>query len=297
MMRAPVRPLSGRWPAALERRLGRFFWQDPSIVLSGDASPDAFRAAMSAFYVGDTIKITGRNRHPAADDLLIENVDVRDAVIVDVGASDGSTSLDLIERLQGFRTFVIADLFLRADAVRTGRRTVIHDSGGRPVLVVGARVVAWPDQSAWVRRLYRRTLARAAAAEAAERTSLLLLNPAVRARMARDTRVTYAVHDVFTTWPGPAPDIMKVANVLRRLYFDDDAIRRGLTAVLGSLAEGGHLLLVDNPRIKGMGPRAGLYRREGSRFRTVVETPNAPEVADLVAEVSLAKVPAAAAVD
>jgi hypothetical protein len=65
-MRAPVRPLSGRWPAGPERRLARFFWQDPSVVASQGASPDAFRTAMSAFYVGDTIKITGRLRRPGS---------------------------------------------------------------------------------------------------------------------------------------------------------------------------------------------------------------------------------------
>ena len=61
-------------------------------------------------HVGGTIKITGGNRHPVADQMLIDNVDLSDATIVDIGAADGSTSLDLIGKLAAFQRYVIADL-------------------------------------------------------------------------------------------------------------------------------------------------------------------------------------------
>ena len=61
-------------------------------------------------HVGGTIKITGGNRHPVADQMLIDNVDLSDATIVDIGASDGSTSVDLIGKLPALKRYVIADL-------------------------------------------------------------------------------------------------------------------------------------------------------------------------------------------
>lgn len=42
-MRAPIRPLAGRWPAAAQRLLARFFWPDPTVVLDEAADPAAFR--------------------------------------------------------------------------------------------------------------------------------------------------------------------------------------------------------------------------------------------------------------
>src|SRR4051794_23303356 len=98
-MRLPIRPLSGRWPAPLQKALTRFFWRDPSVILDPAVTPEDFRRAMSAIHVGDTIKITEGDRHPAADALLIDNIDLEGAVIVDIGASDGSTSVDLIRKL------------------------------------------------------------------------------------------------------------------------------------------------------------------------------------------------------
>jgi hypothetical protein len=278
-MFAPVRPIRGRWPASLERRAARFFWADPSVLHTGAASPDEFRAAMSAIHVGETIKITGSNRQPLSDALLIDNVDLTDARIVDIGASDGSTSVDLIRKIGRFNAYVIADLYFNIFAVRVGRRICFYDQNGQWILVVGPRAIAWPSLSKKVSLLYSR-VARAGARK--DRDPVLLLNPATQDIMAKDERISYQTHDVFDVWHGPTPDVIKVANLLRRLYFSDDQIAKALHSILASLDQGGYLLMVDNPRIEGIAERGGLYRRRGDGFEAVSLTPNPPEIDDLI---------------
>jgi chemotaxis methyl-accepting protein methylase len=109
--------------------------------------------------------------------------------------------------------------------------------------------------------------------------------------MATDARVSYRVHDIFQPWSGPAPNIIKVANLLRRLYFDDARIVSALRSLLASLQDGGHLLIVDNPRMKNTPPRGGLYRRDGDRFVPVAQTVGTPEIDDLIRTVSLDSAP------
>ncbi|MFQ4147851.1 hypothetical protein AAGW05_04000 [Arthrobacter sp. LAPM80] len=283
-MRLPIRPLRNRWPRVLENHLGRFFWSDPRTILNDDAGPEEFRTAMSAIEVGGTYKITGAKRHPNADALILEHVDLTDAVIVDIGASDGSTSLELISKLNGFKSYVIADLYLQIQARVQGKLTHLYDQDGNWILVVGTRFLAWPAPSKLVRSLWGKS-ARAAAQQPSPAQSVLLLNPSVRQLMAKDPRVTAQVHDIFAPWAGPAPDVIKVANLLRRLYFTDEDILTALEVLLGNLPEGGHLAIVDNSRIAGMPPRCGLYRRDGGRFVTVAETDNEPEIKDLVHKV------------
>lgn len=282
-MRAPVRPIRGRWPALLERRAKKAFWDDPAVLASHDATPEQFRKAMSAIHVGETIKITGSNRHPVADDLLIENVDTAGKTIVDIGASDGTTSVDLIAKLPDFGSYVIADLFLSVTAIQAAAHLFLYDLDGACILIAGRRLVAWPSLSGPVRQLYRPllTLAARRRREHTER-EVLLLNPATRALMAADPRVSHRVHDVFTVWNGPPPDVIKVANLLRRLYFSDADIARALTALHTSLPEGGHLLVVDNPRIAGIAARAGLYLRQARGFVPVAESEHRPEIHDLI---------------
>lgn len=280
-MRVPIRALEGRWPGPLQQRAGRFFWPDPRTILDPAADPEKFRTAMSALEVGGTYKITGSNRHPGADRLVAENLDLTGAVIVDMGASDGSTALDFLAGLNGFGSYVLADLYLFVRHGRHRGRSYFFDQDGQWILVVGSRTLAWPATSKLVRGLFGRG-ARAAAAKLDAR-DVLLLNPRMRRLMERDPRVTAVVHDIFAPWPGPAPDLIKVANLLRRLYFSDTQILAALDTLLAALPDGGHLLVADNSRIPGMPPRAGLYRRTGGAFEAVATTENPPEIADLVA--------------
>ena len=113
---------------------------------------------------------------------------------------------------------------------------------------------------------------------------MLLLNPAVRRRLAADERVSYQVHDIFRPWSGSAPDVIKVANLLRRLYFSDEDLLAALEVLHDSLPEGGHLLVVDNPRAADPPPRAGVWRRADQRFVEVARH-GEPEIADLVERV------------
>lgn len=280
-MHAPIRLISGRWPAMIEQRLRRFTWTDPSVVLDPSASAVDFRSAMSAFHVGETIKITSSGRHPASDALLLDNVDLAGMAIVDIGASDGSTSVDLIQQMEGFKSYTIADLFFNFSAIQVSRHTLFFDQNGQWILIAGRRLLGWPTLSPVVRAVYQ-PFAAAAARRPDRRHEILLLNPDARALIAANPRVHYRVHDVFTPWDGPSPDVVKVANLLRRLYFSDETISRALTAILQSLSEGGHFLVVDNPRIEGISERGGLYRKLDGRFELVAQTANAPEIADLI---------------
>lgn len=277
----PVRPIRARWPRWLEKRLGAYFRVDPAVILDDNASPDDFRAAMAVLRMGETFKITSADRHPESDSVLLDNLDLADAHIVDIGASDGSTSLDLIRRLPNFGSYVIADRYLNVYATKRLGHTLLFDSDGQCILIFGRRCVAWPRLSRMVRLLYAPVLV-GTARNPAKRTEIPLLNPEVRKAIESDPRITCAVHDVFEPWPGQAPDVIKVANLLRRVYFDDHAIRRGLGALLASLADGGHLFIVDDPYIAGIGSRAGLYRRQGDRFVAVALTAETPEINDLV---------------
>lgn len=282
-LRVPFRPIRGRWPRWLGTRFEKHCWADPAPLLDEHATPEAFTAAIGGVEVGGTFKITAANRHPGCDELLVTHLDLTGATVVDLGASDGTTSLDLLHRLPpGFATFVISDRYLHVGMRRFRWHTLLLDPfEGRCVLVFGRRVIAWPHRSRVLRLVYAPLLSAAAASPERLRT-VSLLNPEVRALMASDPRVVAAEHDVFEVWDGPPPDVIKIANLLRRIYFTDEEITAALDALRRSLPEGGHLLVVDNPYLPGLDARAGLYRRTGDRFEAVATTDEVPEINDLV---------------
>jgi hypothetical protein len=279
--RVPIRPIRGRWPAFIERRFQNYFWMDPGVIFDDKAEPEDFRGAIAALLVGETFKCTAAHRHAECDALLVDNVEMSAATIVDIGASDGSTSIDLIAKIPAFKSYVVADLYLTAWTVTVYGHTLFYEPGGDCILVSGAKCLAWPGLSKLVRHCYAPLIA-AAARRPELRREALLLNPECRALVAADARVTVRVHDVFQPWEGEPPDVIKVANLLRRLYFSDEDICAALDALLASLPEGGHLLIVDNPYIDGIAGRAGLYRRQDDRFVAVAYTDEIPEINDLV---------------
>jgi hypothetical protein len=278
--------IRGAWPERLEKVLRRFTWSDPTAVVDPSASAAAFREAMKAFYFGGTFKITGSSRHPLGDQLLMRHVPLAGANIVDIGASDGSTSLDLIRAVGDFGSFTLADRYLVTTVRRWRGLTFFFDGDDICVLVVSRRLLAWPSMSPMVARVLRPTIRAARRSDPGRR--VVLLNPEVRSAMERDARIRFAEHDIFTLWPGE-PQVIKVANLLRLLYFSESQISLGLRAVLSSLASGGYFLLVDNPRVQGIAERSGLYQRRDDRFVVVEETDQRPEISDLVTSVRLSR--------
>ena len=131
-----------------------------------------------------------------------------------------------------FASYVIADLHLYASLITDGRRRFFYAQQDECFLVAGPRMIAWPSQSAWIRLCYSPLLRRAARYPPEQ---VLLVNPRARARAAVDARVSFVVQDVFSPWPGDRPDVIKVANLLRRDYFSDDRLRQGMAALLTSL--------------------------------------------------------------
>lgn len=208
-MKLPIRALDGHWPAIFQRRLPRFFWVDPRIILSPDADPLEYRTAMSALEVGGIYKITGSHRPPEADVLAVEHLSLSGATIADIGASDGSAALDFLRSISEFKSYVVADRNLYVKHRTYRGRSFFYDQEGNWILVVGSRTLAWPASSALVPLLYGRG-AKSASAKV-ESQDLLLLNPEVRRLMETDPRVTAVVHDVFapgkvrrltsTRWP------------------------------------------------------------------------------------------------
>ncbi|WP_028050844.1 hypothetical protein [Cellulomonas sp. URHD0024] len=285
-MLLPIRLVRGGWPRWLERRAHRFFYTDPAVLVDDDASPEDYRSVMLGIHIGGTIKITAAGRHLDIDPLLLDNVDLAGARIVDIGASDGSTSMDLIDALPEFASYTISDLYIEVPWARTAKHLFLFDKHQTSILVAGRRFLAWPELSRTVAALYA-PLVRRGRKQPQQLTTLL--NPQVRARMRTDPRVTYREHDVFETWAGERPDVIKVGNLLRRFYFDDADLSRALRAVHASLADDGHFFIVDHTRDPGRPPAGGLYRRTPAGFARVATTPTQPEIEDLILAVDVSE--------
>ena len=261
-MKAPIKLNRAGWPRALTRWLPTaddpraLGGPDPRALGGGD-----FARAVSVLKFGATFKTTSPGRHREADRVVVERFAGERPVILDIGASDGVTSLDLIRRLgDGFSRYFVTDYNIAVE-VGADRRGVSYfrSPSGDAVLAATDRFVLYADTAGAPRPaswLCRKVLGRAPRVRAWREVKLV--QPELLRLAAGDARVAVERYDMMAPWTGPAPDLVKMANVLNNVYFTPSQIRAALACQCGVLREGGRLLLVDN---RGDAERLSLFRR------------------------------------
>lgn len=251
-------------------------------LVTGDFAPEDFPLYVSTVRVGRTWKSTSSRRHALSDDLILHLAATHGKpVVIDIGASDGTTSFELIERLNGaFQRYYVTDKIQHIDYRNVGEVSYFYDrETKRPFLRASRWIVVYEDDDALpvLGAISRRLLARAPAYEEGSLEHLSLDLPELRELAKRDERVSICEHDILQPWEGERAHIVKVANVLNPSYFSDEEATASAVNLKNALEEGGHLLVIDNrydsgsylqPRRMAPEPveRFSLFRKVGGRL-------------------------------
>jgi hypothetical protein len=248
-----------------------------------DDTPNAeqFTRAMRDLRFGVVFKTTAVRRHAATHDALASLSFDAPPVVLDVGSSDGSTSLELIKRIR-FETYYVTDLHLELRYTRVGGRTLFYDDNDACILVVGNRLIVYPDLGGalppfgWIARKTHRDLP----ADPTIDGQVLLVTPALAVRNNDDENVVVTRYDVLRPWVGTPADLIIAGNILNRGYFDDHALTTAARNLLDALNPGGRLAIIDN---RGKSERSTIFREVDGELRVEVEIDGGSEVAGLVA--------------
>jgi hypothetical protein len=276
-MKAPLKLNRAGWP----RFAGRFAVADPRVITHRfDLSAEEFSRHLSVLKFGTTFKTTRPGRHARSNRLLGELYRGQRPTVLDVGASDGSTCLDLMAALDGFQHYFATDYHLSVEWGQ-GLRGVIffRDERGRCILRAGRRFVAYADTEnaqpplGAIAKILLRGVRRVA-----HWRRLSLVQPSLVKIASEDRRVVIDRYDLFTPWPGPRPDLIKIANVLNRIYFSDQKIAEVLARQRQLLPDGGRLLLLDN---RGEEEKFSLLRKRDEKWLVEESFGGGCEVASL----------------
>ncbi|MGH7985488.1 MAG: hypothetical protein ACREQX_04285 [Candidatus Binataceae bacterium] len=246
-MRLPIKLNKAGWPSAMARLSFAFDDPRPLAYEACTLSPHRFSSAVSTLQFGATFKTTFPGRQGYSNQLLLRLYRDSKPVILDVGASDGSTSRDLIQVLEGnFARYFVTDLNISARCGCDRRGAVyFQDANGVCVLRASQRLLAYSNVSGAphpLRFIARRMIA--GSRHVGEWRNILLIQPELLKMAERDTRITAIRYDMFTAWTGQPPNLIKVANLLNSKYFSDDQMKAALRVQCSQLAPNGRLLLV-----------------------------------------------------
>ena len=276
IMRAPVRAMRGRWPRGVGAAAPAAVPDRPTGRAGGHVrTPNRSARAMSLFHVGDTIKITGAEPARCRPTRSCASTWTCDgALVVDIGVSDG------IDRRASCWPRGAGGSPPTSWPTSTWRSTSVRDGPVGAVLRArGALRPASPSRrlhglARASSRTVRAALGPPAAAPAAvgSAAAVMLLGPQARELAWPDRPARHGPGARRLRTVGRASRARRRSRwrtSLRRLYFSDDRTSLRALAALHAAAwtDGGHLLLVDNPRdSRHVGARAGSTGGVGGRF-------------------------------
>jgi hypothetical protein len=224
-MRAPIkinrawlaRPLWGVLPSA----------DDPRVLGDPQLDEGSFSRAVSTFKFGATFKTTQKQRFPLTLEALARLHFAAPPVVLDVGASDGITSVDVMQRVP-FRKYYVTDLNVEVRRKSFGRRTFFYDSSEACILIVDDWWIYYPDTRGAVAPLgwLARAAFRRAPQPGPEASRLSLVNPSLQRMLSE--RVVATRYDMYEAWQAEKVDLLIAANVLNRVYFTERQLHAAL---------------------------------------------------------------------
>jgi hypothetical protein len=270
-------------------RLNRAIWQaplrklhagcpDPRELLDANITPQRFTEAIAAVKIDGVFKTTSPGRYPETIRVLADMRFPSPPVIIDVGASDGSTSLNVMEALD-FSRYYITDRHIEAYACRARNGIFFCDSERAPFMYANRCFVAYNDtqEAAWpfrafVERIFSRfEISRCKAAQ-----RIPLINPRLLSKIGNDIRLEK--YSIFDAWPFEKADLVISANILNRGYFPDARLLDALRNLRGAMKESARLAVIENREAE----QSNIFRLENGRFLVEGEVGAGTDIKSLV---------------
>lgn len=247
-MRLPIKLNQAGWPSCFARL--SFAFHDPRPLATADYSrlhPLECSRAVSTLQFGVTFKTTRPGRHEHSNRLLAQLYEGSKPVVLDIGASDGSTSLDLMRSLgRNFMRYFVTDLNLSTRCGYDDRGALYFlDHAGVCVLRASKRFLVYSELKG--ARFPFTFIAKALLSgvrRVVDWREVLLMQPELIDLARRNSRIAIMSYDLFAPWKAERPDLIKIANLLNAKYFTDAQMKEALRIQCSNLSLGGRLLLV-----------------------------------------------------
>lgn len=258
---------------------------DPRKIMKGsELTEEEFSKYVSSICTYNTWRTTEPMRHPSSDNLIMKLMsEKKDGVILDVGVSDGSTSLSLIEKLgDGFKRYYAADRRLRLYSYEEKGAAYFYDAKTKACFMIATdRFIIYSDRKNLLfplKWLSNFLISRTPKYDEGSVKEISLCQSRLTELAKKDPRIVILEWNMFDPWLNEKVDLIKIANVLNRSYFTDDEISAAIENLKNASRPGGNLLIVENRAVE----QWSLFTKEKSSFRLVSEENGGSDIGDIV---------------
>ncbi|MGH8182518.1 MAG: class I SAM-dependent methyltransferase [Rhodanobacteraceae bacterium] len=278
-----------RRPIRLNRNFCKKIWPgaqrgcpDPRRLLDVAISDREANEILITMKIQGVFKTTWSDRFPETTRLLANTNPASPPLIIDVGASDGSTSLSVMQTVP-FSRYYVTDRHVEAYACTTRKGIFFCDDDSIPFMFANRFFVVYNEaneasraQSGIVGKLF----ARFDMAKCSDVRKVPLMNRALLPRL--DDSVRLERYDIFEPWPLEKADLVIAANILNRDYFADDKLADALRNLRDALKDSGMLAVIENRPAE----QSNTFRLENGRFTVADQVGPGSDIRALVTDLS-----------
>ena len=251
----------------------------PKFIFEKSLNTDDYCKSVSSLKFNTTFKTTEKKRHLKSNDSLKKYI-TENSIILDIGASTGITSQELIHNVDRFKKYFVTDFNLYIKYfVSKNNITYILNNDNVPILIATDYLVCYPQESRVAQHLFKHGIE-----EAKEKhMQTLLIEPNLMKITQENKNIHILEYNIFDKWQYEQPNIIKIANLLNRVYFSDNLITEALLNMLHLLPENGILQIVENREQE----QGALYKKHMGQFEKISHIHKGTNIDDLILSIRI----------
>ena len=232
-----------------------------------------FNASVSSLKFKTTFKTTLNDRHKLTNELINNHIE-NPIIVLDVGASTGVTSFDFIKAFESkVQHFFVTDNNVEISYVELGDFVLFFDDN-TCILVTSKHFVIYPQESNLVKLCFRKSIKNALKQQ---KNNIKLIDPRLLTYID-NKKVTFLKYSFFDKWEFTKVNLIKVANVLNRVYFSDSDILVGIQNLIDAFNSEGLLFITENRELE----KTSMFRFENSKLTLVKSLNGGSEIEGLI---------------
>lgn len=248
---------------------------NPACLLEENLSNSIFSDAVSSFKFGKTFKTTTPNRHYNTDNFILDYCHPS-FNFLDVGASTGITSLELMHKLDfKFNKFYVTDFNLSVELVNNNGSQYFFNDNGECILIANKSYIVYPQESSLLAKIKNKGVEKA---RALDKEKILLINPDLKEKIDELEYIHLKRYNVMSQWDGESLNIIKAANLFNRSYFSDQEILDGIRNLYDVLRDEGLLVIIDNREIE----KSSIFQKNSSSLTSINTINGGTEIHSLI---------------
>jgi len=265
---------------------------NPLQVFSEDE--EKFSKAMKSFKIGRVNKNTRSERHSETQFFLKEwGKNTHQApIILDIGASDGVTSLELMETINNsFKKYYVTDYNIKCSYLFYKGYTYFFNQSDNCFLIASNKFVFYPANKWFFDLLFKNKIKKI---KKMPRRELLMINKNLQKKSKADPRIEIMPYNVFEKWPKEKADIVIVGNLLHEVYFTEAEIKKGIMNCYNAMAENAILIIIRNVDTKsGIEiEKSTMYQKNNTtnKLDKIYEINGGVEINDFLLSINFSKI-------